>query len=1079
MSFRYNAILRFFLLTYIFLAGMEDLCGQSTPAKKNGVKVEKIYFTNGNIDRIKRTKNGKLHGLQEEYFLNGQLKSKKVFKEGIANGKYITYNEKGLITSRGALKDGLKTGKCLESSYTGVLLKEGSYKIISDSVRRSVPHGKYIEYNYEGKIQASGEYDYGLKTGEWKNYTAGVLAYSGAYKLNLPIGKHITYGKNATVIIEANYMFPDTVIDRKTMPWYHGKYMEFDENGQMTKSGQYDRNRKAGVWLTNHKDGKIKEKAIFDGKFHQKSLMQWDNAGNQSLESYYKYILVDSIQKVAKDSVERNWSKGILIRESHYMHGKLNGISKEFDNNGLLLTETNYIDDQKCGYHREFLPDGTLNRETTYAIARNNQGKPYSRSVGWYYERNKDQLQSTRVYYNQEGESCLSIKEFMNKPHSINWHKNLTIEYSLDGKPILLTVYDNSNDVLSIGAYRNGAMRSLVMGDQITGMKKSIRTDEKGQAVAITLNDKLPDQIISSALFSANKDVQAYQFSDWKNRFFTDSIRNGTYVLKYDNGKTLLRATFRDQIPEGDFLALDAVSGDTLVYKQLTEGMQDGEFVVKFAGTYLNQRGVKKIGDKDHYFEKYTTRGIPISKTFIRADSSAETFSYDELGRLSKSINYKLNIFREYNKNGDLIRLTDSIPGLPEWRVNKTYNENGGLFTVSYSKNKLSDSTETEYLPDGNIRRITHLREGKKNGDYFEYDTTQQIIQKGYYKNDLKDSTWFLITDNKVDTILYKKGKVVLNRTEDPCTCLDTLRSADVVRFYPSLKSIIDKENFLGSLPKTVVPIDELNFDKLFMSDFQNSQGTLGAAFQSMSIVTKQLIEFEIPVKPELKITLNPCHTAGYLSLIPTTISFNYENKGEYNLQLSPKSLAMTFKEGPVKTRDDKPYYILFKDVTLDVSSSRGISASSENTTKLCAGLAVIRNMIEIHPEKASPVLSPSDDFFIGIGLGLSLAETKRFYGASVQEGSCSFLLEIDSSQTRFTGNLTSAILGGKFAAGSFTIPVIYNGDDQIILKDNSGKEHTFTLSGFKDLFLLRGFLKCEALPSLDKKTLTITFFAE
>lgn len=1075
----------FCLSLFIFCFGQRAI-SQTNQKKNTGKKTEKIYYRNGQVEKIKRTNNGKLHGQQLEYFENGKLKSVKEYKNGITHGKFETYSDKGKLLTSFPMKNGLKSGTHIEFNTQGQLSKTARYKIILDSLPKSVLDGKFQEYDYNGNLRNSGKYKKGKKIGLWQTFNSGVLQTNGVYEMDFPVGRHFSYYPSSGLKTEIDYMLPDT-LNAKSY-WYHGIYREYNEKGLLIKSGEYTRNKKSGKWMSYHSNGKLKEQSQYDKNNMLRQTNTWDENEKMTSENYYKPIEAKNGLESVKDSVERTWTDGVLTSESYYKNGQHTGNSKKYNVQGILISESTYDEKLERTTFIEYFDDGVLRkRSNKVKVIDPKTSKTKEIQTGLGFQLSDDRIYTSYIYYNSSGESPYQRMDISGKRSSEKWKSVLQIDYDPDGKPILFKVLDDEQVCFGLGAFRNGKMRKLIVGDAEIPTLKQINIDENGRATRIAHYDKPPKGNIDKYLAEANALIGQYHFSKWNHPLFTDSVRNGTYELHFDNGKPMLRVTFNNDIIDGSFLLMDPVSQDTVIFKTFNDGILNGPYVTKYGGKYLLRKGTYKPGESEYHIEKYTVKGIPISKRFTFEDGRVEYYKYAESGTLESITNKDGRIIKEFYPNGNIKVKVDSLVGKPMWATTIQYHENGNVASEAFTYNKKTDSTFTKYHTDGKLKSVTLFEKGQKQGLYIEYDTLNNIIQRGYYKNDLKDSIWTIVADNKIDTIRYNKNKVQLTLPLDVCACVDTMHLA-VPRYYPALDNILEKNTFLNAIPDVVVPQNELFFDKLFTSDSNISTGSGRNGFATMKIVTKQKLSFSIPSTSDLTITLNPCHVEGFLTKLPISILYGIGNNGYFELSVQPKAMEVLFNRSPMKSKDSGLYKVLVEKTKIELSSRNGISCPEDPTTKICAKPALIREILEVSPETCNLILNPKKDNYMSMGLNITLAELNNFYGLSVSSGRCSVTLKSDSSTFSVTGVIRQALLGTKYAFVNLEVPIKSKDQDSVVFTPSrTNQEFTYSIQQLKDYFISNGFTRVELYPievkdssgKLKNTVLSITLFTE
>jgi antitoxin component YwqK of YwqJK toxin-antitoxin module len=121
------------------------------------MKMVKEYYRNGQIEREKNYKDGKLDGKYTLYYYNGEIKSEKNFKDGKKDGKWTLYHENGQRRSEENYIDGRGDGKYTYYYENGQIRGEENYK-------DGKWDGKWTYYYENGQIKEEGN----LKKGWWK-----------------------------------------------------------------------------------------------------------------------------------------------------------------------------------------------------------------------------------------------------------------------------------------------------------------------------------------------------------------------------------------------------------------------------------------------------------------------------------------------------------------------------------------------------------------------------------------------------------------------------------------------------------------------------------------------------------------------------------------------------------------------------------------------------------------------------------------------------------------------------------------------------------------------------------------------
>lgn len=151
------------------------------------VGVWNYYYENGKLEQ-KGKYNSKQNPVGEwnYYYENGNIYKIENYLDGELDGDYIEFNDTGKIIVKGQYFEGLKTG--LWEYYIGDIIQKGKYfdgaetdwwvftsvpdgKILyKGKFIDGIPDGKHTWYYGNGKKRKEGNYNMGLKSGDWNFY---------------------------------------------------------------------------------------------------------------------------------------------------------------------------------------------------------------------------------------------------------------------------------------------------------------------------------------------------------------------------------------------------------------------------------------------------------------------------------------------------------------------------------------------------------------------------------------------------------------------------------------------------------------------------------------------------------------------------------------------------------------------------------------------------------------------------------------------------------------------------------------------------------------------------------------------
>jgi len=140
-----------------------------------------------------------------------------------------------------------------------------------------------------------------------------------------------------------------------------GTYQTYFENGKLAQEGNVKNGNKTGVWKTYHTNGNLKE----EGEYKQNTYYitnTWAKEGAEQIkdgEGEYITYFENSEYPSEKGDVLNGLKDGywetyhensiVILQETNYQAGKLNGQSITYYRSGNLLTSGGFVNDKKEG----------------------------------------------------------------------------------------------------------------------------------------------------------------------------------------------------------------------------------------------------------------------------------------------------------------------------------------------------------------------------------------------------------------------------------------------------------------------------------------------------------------------------------------------------------------------------------------------------------------------------------------------------------------------------------------------------------------------------------------------------------
>jgi antitoxin component YwqK of YwqJK toxin-antitoxin module len=257
------------------------------------------WYENGTKQSEFILKDGLQEGLRTEWYSNGNIMGEVNFAKGIENGEKTYYYESGGKMKTETYANGKLNGIAVDYAENGNKISECTYA-------NGILIGSYKEWYDNGKPKFEGQFEKakipnsyperytGMKQGIWTFYDLTGKPTKGEYKNDVKIGKWRMYftsdWKETTQIDSAAYYREITYTEngridttQKVFDYYINGVKQFEGNlisvepdvldkecvfyypdGNIEKSGAYDKGKNIGEWYEYHESGTLKYAYNFD-----------------------------------------------------------------------------------------------------------------------------------------------------------------------------------------------------------------------------------------------------------------------------------------------------------------------------------------------------------------------------------------------------------------------------------------------------------------------------------------------------------------------------------------------------------------------------------------------------------------------------------------------------------------------------------------------------------------------------------------------------------------------------------------------------------------------------------------------
>ena len=740
-------------------------------------------------------KGDNLHGVSIDYDSTGKKDSEKRFKSGLKDGEWNFYNDDVELVHVEIYEDDLKNGlwytkdldtrdihyeeyrddkfivRYTEHYYPNYQLKE------KYAYKDSLPHGKWIGYYKDGETKHVKRFEDGEKQGKWQFFTEGGDVHTfELYENDKRNGEWYKKGEETDIYYQfwdmdsliseyADLHYPNGQLIEKISykeGLKNGKFTGYFQNGAKKYVKRFKNDKPEGKWQYYTMAGKTNAEEIYvEGKRNE----EWYRI-DESGDTYYQYWDMDSL---ISEYADLHYPNGQLIEKISYKEGLKDGKFTGYYENGEVKYKKRYTADQPDGKWEYYTTAGKKNAVQIYV-----EGK---RNEEWYRIDKKGD-----TYYQYWDQDSL-VSEYADLHYS-NGQLIEKISYKEGLKDGKFTGYYPSGKVEYVKRYEE---------DKPMGKWKFVREDGTTKKIEIYETGEKNDEWIT---YEKNGDVY-YQFWDMDSLVseyadlhypngqliekisYKDGRKNGKFTGYYENGQTKHIRTYKDDKLDGKF-ADYTESGQILRKQGYMNGLLDGPSKEWYLNGEVKVKTAYKDGKLDGGFMSYDSLGRKVTKgeyemglkagdwlTWYPSGKKKERSSYfsgkangpytlwDEIGRIIKEGEYSDDL-----KHGVWITFDPDLDrqesyeyydmGIAKLKYFYKYYDNG---------NVMEEPAFTEYYRDGEWRQLfdnerlqylTTYSLGKKYGLYEEWTIKKDLVQRGYYENDLLSALWTYVRNDSV-----------------------------------------------------------------------------------------------------------------------------------------------------------------------------------------------------------------------------------------------------------------------------------------------------------------------------------------
>jgi len=534
----------------------------------------RYFHPNGKISTECRYEKGKLEGVVRQYFRDGKLMEvDSGYVNDVCNGTWTTFYPSGIRRDVTRVKN---------DTLIGITSYDSTGRIIYETVpENGLLH--YKSFYPDGRLRMEGDFLNNKRSGEWITYNpGGTIINSFSYVDGQNTGWQLTWYRNGK--LKERYQTDSGNII--------GPYVEYFRNGSLKSKGNYNRKGMTGEWCSYFPDGSLRNTSFAsDGNYtgcmilrsnsgKPESEIHFDENGKDIRRRYFDregnliydwdYQYGESTGRVpypdgavyqiftVRDNLRKDTSiiyypNGAPWQQTPWCFNEVNGVIKTWDPFGNLMDETNYIHGKMNGLSKEYT-DGILSAVMTME---------------------NDKLEGTETGYYPNGQIAM-VREWGDDVREGNY-----TSYSPDGSMMCRLLF--WNDVIA-GYASAGPDGNLLPIRPVTKETTEITTTYPNGKLSMKAGVKAgiyhgpftswyPDgTVMEEGAYLGNDEDGVYkkyypgmvlkEYATYK-----DGYKNGEYRSYFPDGKIRMKGMYYYNERNGDWEVYDQTGKQTATYR--------------------------------------------------------------------------------------------------------------------------------------------------------------------------------------------------------------------------------------------------------------------------------------------------------------------------------------------------------------------------------------------------------------------------------------------------------------------------------------------------------------------------------
>jgi len=1060
--------------------------------KKNGNQT--LFYNNGDVQRISNFKNGllngkveyypqgkkdivriehykafpkeetsRLHGVYKSFDSKGNLAELTNYKNGTKNGTYELYHKNGNVREKGTYEDNLNIGNKRTFTNEGMLLRDENYividnpkyieqskqiealskelkRITTEQKKLSVLHGNVKYYHSNGNSSADFTFKNGKKDGLCKEYYQdknNTLKSEVVFKDGLEHGSFVHYRSNGNLERKGIFYSEITVRDSLIKNVYDGTIEFYQDNGKKQRIENWKNFKKNGVQENYYyQTGELSERSFIVDNLLSGMVERFDKDENKTYEAFYEIVEKEGKNISQQTGRETHWEKNKIKTTVEWKEGMQNGVTKSYYSNGQLEKIMHFENGKLHGSYQTYYENGQLKEDYNKLFW---VGTGNSQDVSWNTVYDEAGNITRKFFADEKGKSIIRHNFENGKRKELDVDNIFKLSFSETSQLNSIHWLNFVGSSLGFDLFSNQQVRRVQFSlNKLPALTANFASN--GDVVQVVDATGKPIES-KTAIETAKKIVLQYNPKWLDENLASDNYPDGKYEWKYANGSPFFELEFKDDLSQGKWMLHNPIKKDTLFYGEFNKGFPVGKLVrKKIDGTVeLRQEYYPNHHLKKSY--SYDNDGI-INNVTINDSIGNQTFSeeYYTGGMLKKRNFHTSSSYIHFTVKGDTLAYS-LVASSKDSIITRRQFFDGNKLKSDRKYNLTTDEGYLKtYFENEQIQTSRQLNNDKPHGVYQKFSESGTLLTLGHFKDGERHGKWINYKENGKEEISYfKDGKISIEDTaetengENSCRCYDTSLAGGKIGFANSLNYFADYKSIKPYIPKSIFPINDWNYDKIFYINLITNNDTRSGS-TNFKLLLYNDFSFHYPTKNHLNINLNPCKTEGYIGNLGANVSYNFGSKELMFTQLIPKRISVGLENNPMVAAKDKSIFTAYFDTDYLSFNANGIESVHFSKEKNeCYPLGIINDFMEIDIKTANLEIKPNNRFS-DVGVPLLANEIKQFYGLEISSANINFMVD----GIKIEATCDKILAGANYVAGRILISGNLKNKDEFTFGDGT-----------------------------------------